>query len=160
MSFHYADTLEKHNCVGGGLDAHIYHVTPTIVVKIVRPDREPEEKEEEHPFLKEIAFYKRLNGCRDRCQNIVECFLMLPDYLFLSYCPHRAMSSRFYDRQERETGTNGFHGRLIRVKEYEILLSLLGGYNNSPLLLTPKNGIADFGKWSFQNLTTIEFSIV
>lgn len=44
---------------------------------------------------------------------------MLPDYLFLSYCTHQAIAPRFYERQERETGTNGFHGRLIRVKEYE-----------------------------------------
>jgi hypothetical protein len=32
------------NWVGGGLDAYIYHVTPTIVVKTVRCDRTPEEK--------------------------------------------------------------------------------------------------------------------
>ncbi|KAJ5378191.1 protein kinase domain protein [Penicillium cataractarum] len=33
MSFHYADALEEHNWIGGGLDAYIYRVTPTIVVK-------------------------------------------------------------------------------------------------------------------------------
>ncbi|KAJ5971970.1 uncharacterized protein N7479_001888 [Penicillium vulpinum] len=119
MDFHYTDALEKHNWIGGGLDAYIYHVTPTIVVKTVRCDRTPEEKAAEHPFLKEIAFYKRLNECQDRCLNIVECLLMLPDYLFLSYCTHKAIAPRFYECQERETGTNGFHGRLIRAKEYE-----------------------------------------
>ena len=119
MSFHYADALEKHDWIGGGLDAYIYRVTPTIVVKTVRRDRTPEQKAAEHPFLKEISFYKRLNECRDRCSNIVECFLMLPDYLFLSYCTHQAIAPRFYARQEREARTNGFRGRLIRVKEYE-----------------------------------------
>lgn len=119
MGFQHANPLEEHNWVGGGLDAYIYHVAPTIVVKTVRRDRTPEEKAAEHPFLKEIAFYKRLNECQDRCPNIVECFLVLPDYLFLSYCAHKAIAPRFYERQEREAGTNGFHGRLIRVKEYE-----------------------------------------
>ena len=122
MSFHYADALQEHKWIGGGLDAYVYHVTPTIVVKTVRRDRAPEEKAADHPFLKEIAFYKRLYECRDQCPNIVECFLMLPDYLFLSYYTHQAnqaIASRFYERQERETGTNGFYGRLIRVKEYE-----------------------------------------
>jgi serine/threonine protein kinase len=119
MAFYYADALEEHSWVGGGLDAYIYHVTPTIVVKTVRCDRTPEEKAAGYLFLKEIAFYKRLNEFQDRCPNIIECFLMLPDYLFLSYCTHKAIAPRFYERQERETGTNGFHRRLIRVKEYE-----------------------------------------
>lgn len=82
MAFHYADTLEKHNWVGGGLDAYIYHVTPTIVVKSVRHDRTPEEIEGEHPFLKEIAFFKKLHENQDRCLSIIECFLILPHHLF------------------------------------------------------------------------------
>jgi len=113
------DTLEKHKYVGGGLAAYIYHITPTIVVKAVRPNRTPEEKTEEHPFLKEIAFFKRLNECQDRCPSIIECFLILPDYFFLSYCAHNAIGPRFYDRQEREIGKSSFRGRVIRVKEYE-----------------------------------------
>lgn len=61
MAFYYADALEEHSWVGGGLDAYIYiyRVTPTIVVKTVRRDRTPEEKAAGHPFLKEIVFYKR-----------------------------------------------------------------------------------------------------
>lgn len=119
MSFHTANALEKHNWVGGGLDAYIYHVAPTIVVKTVRRDRSADEMAAEHPFLKEVAFFKRLNKCQDRCPNIVECFLILSDHLFLSYCTHGAIALRFYERQEREIGTNGFQGRLIRVKQYE-----------------------------------------
>ena len=42
MGFHYADTPEKHDWIGGGLDAYIYHVTPGIAVKIVRHDRPPD----------------------------------------------------------------------------------------------------------------------
>jgi hypothetical protein len=118
MGFHHADTLEEHSWVGGGLDAYIYHVTPTIVVKTVRRDRTPEENAAEHPFLKKIAFYKRLNECQDRCPDIVECFLILPDYLCLPYCTHKAIAPHFYERQEREIRTNNIHGRLIRVKEY------------------------------------------
>lgn len=119
MGFDYADVLEKHNWVGGGLDAYIYHVTPTFVVKTVRCDRSPDEKAAEHLFLKEIAFFKRLNEYPDLCLNIVECFLMLPDHLFLPNCTHKAIAPRFYARQKRERGTNGFQGQLIRVKEYE-----------------------------------------
>lgn len=119
MKFHYGTTLEKHNWVGGGLDAYIYHATPTIVVKTVRHDRTPEENAGEHPFIKEIAFYKRLNENSDRCASIVECFLTLPDHLFLSYCPNNTIAPRLYESQERHAGMNGFHGRLIRVKEYE-----------------------------------------
>lgn len=118
MGFHYTDTLEKHNWVGGGACAYIYHVSPTIVVKTVRPDRSPEEEtEEEHPFLKDIAFYKRLSERQDRCQSIVDCFLILPDHLFLLYCKNNAIIWRFYERQEREN--NRFLSRLIRVKDYE-----------------------------------------
>lgn len=98
MGFYYADALEEYSWVGGGLDAYIYHVTLTIVVKTVRRDQTPEEKAAGYPFLKEIAFYKRLNKCQDRCPNIIECFLMLPDYLFLSYCTYKAIAPRFYER--------------------------------------------------------------
>jgi serine/threonine protein kinase len=119
MSFHYTDTLEKHNWVGGGLDSYLYHVTPTIVVKTVRRDRTTEEEAAEHPFTKEIAFYKKLHERRDRCLNIVECFLILPDHLFLPYCTNKAIASRFYERQQREPGSSGLQGRLIKVQEYE-----------------------------------------
>lgn len=119
MGFHYTDILERHDWVGGGLDAYIYHVTPTIVVKTVRRDRTPEEEAAEHPFLKEITFYKLLNGCKNRPQSIIECFFILPDHLFLSYCPHKSIAHRFYKRQERETASNFFLGRLVKVKEHE-----------------------------------------
>ncbi|KAL3480603.1 kinase domain protein [Aspergillus californicus] len=119
MDFHVADTLEKHDWVGGGFDAYVYHVTPMIVVKTVRHDRAPGEEAAEHPFLKEIVFYKRLNDCEDQSRHIIECFLMLSDHLFLSYCIYKAIAPRFYERQERERGPNGFHGSLLKVKEYE-----------------------------------------
>lgn len=91
MGFHTADTLEVYNRVGGGLDAYIYHVTPTAAVKTNRRDRTVEKLVAEHPFLKEVAFYKRLDEYQDRWPNIVEfvdCFLILPGYRFLSYCIH------------------------------------------------------------------------
>lgn len=120
MASRSADTLERHTWVGGGLDAYIYHVALTIVVKTVRRDRTPEEEAAAaHPFLKEIAFYQRRNESQYPCQDIVECFPLLPDHLFLSYCPHKAIAPRFFERQERETGTNGHFGLLIRATEYE-----------------------------------------
>lgn len=121
MGFHYTGALEKHDVVGIGLHAYIYHVTPAIVVKTVHRDGNPEEAAE-HPFTKEIAFYKRLNEREDRCSSIIDCSLILPNHLFLSYCPHRTIALRLYDRQEREgreEGSNRLRGRLIRVKEYE-----------------------------------------
>lgn len=117
MGFHYTDTLEKHNWVGGGAYAHVYHVSPTIVVKALRPDLSPEEDLEEHPLLKDIAFYKSLNERQDRCQDIVDCFLALPDHLFLSYCANNAIIWRFNKRQERES--DSLLAPLVRVKEYE-----------------------------------------
>ena len=53
MDFRYADTLQKCQWIGGGSYGHIYHVTPTIVVKIVHPNLDPDELAVEgHPFLK------------------------------------------------------------------------------------------------------------
>lgn len=89
------------------------------MVKTVRCDRAPEQVEAEHPFIKEIAFFKRLNEYQDRYLNIVECFLMLPDHLFLSYCTHKSISPCFYERLEREKVKGTLRGRLVRVKEYE-----------------------------------------
>ncbi|KAL5334932.1 kinase-like domain-containing protein [Aspergillus crustosus] len=74
MTAHPAVTAEKSQWIGGGLDASIYRLTPTIVVKTVRCDRTPEEEAAEHPFVKEIAFFKYLNECPDRCASIIECF--------------------------------------------------------------------------------------
>ncbi|KAM5435160.1 hypothetical protein MferCBS31731_006457 [Microsporum ferrugineum] len=117
MGFAYADTLNKHNWVGGGAYAYVYHVSPTIVVKTVRPDRSPKETEE-HPLLNDIAFYKRFNERQDRCPHIVECFLIFPDYLFLSFCANKALIHYYLEyHQEREN--NSLFGRLIRVKEYQ-----------------------------------------
>lgn len=60
-----------------------------------------------------------MNERQDRCQNIIECFLILPDHLFLSYCTNKAIAPRLFERQEREKSRNGIQGCLIRVKEYE-----------------------------------------
>ncbi|PGH02087.1 serine/threonine protein kinase [Helicocarpus griseus UAMH5409] len=60
MDFVYTDKLEKHTWVGGGACAYVYHVWPSIVVKTLRPGLRRNEKDE-HPLLKDIAFYKSLN---------------------------------------------------------------------------------------------------
>ncbi|OAL70024.1 serine/threonine protein kinase [Trichophyton violaceum] len=118
MGFRYSDTLGKHGCIGVGGYACIYLASPTIVVKAVRPDRDhAEEKVMGHPLHGDIAFYKSFNERLDRCPHIVECFLMFPDHLFLSFCANNALLYRFHERQEREI--NDFFGRLIRIKDYE-----------------------------------------
>ncbi|KAK2735828.1 hypothetical protein FQN57_001105 [Myotisia sp. PD_48] len=119
MTFHYADTLEKHNGIHSGIDTNIYHVTPTIAIKAVCLDQAPNYHAGEHPLLREIAFLKRLNQRQDRCAEIVEHFLVLPDHIFLSYCANGSIYPRLRDRQERETGPKTWYGRLIRVKGYE-----------------------------------------
>lgn len=118
MAFRSFDTLDKHGCIGVGGYAYIYLVSPTIVVKTVRPDRDhEEEKVMGHPLRGDITFYKALNERRDRCPHIVECFLTFPDHLFLSFCANKALIYRFHERQEREN--NDFFSRLIRIKDYE-----------------------------------------
>ncbi|KAJ6015817.1 hypothetical protein N7540_010408 [Penicillium herquei] len=119
MSSQYADTLEKNWLVGGGTDALVYHVTPIIVVKAIRANRKPKKEDQEHPFDKEIAFYKGMRDHKDRCQDIVQCFLILTDHLFLSYCEYRSLGSRLGPHQEREVTETAYFGRLIRIKEYE-----------------------------------------
>ncbi|EEP81870.1 predicted protein [Uncinocarpus reesii 1704] len=60
---------------------------------------------------------RRCSILTDSCPNIVERFLILPDHLFLSHCPNKALEYRFREHQERENGN--FFGTLIRVKDYE-----------------------------------------
>ena len=117
MTISSTETAEKHNWVCGGSYSNIHHVAPSIVVKIVRPDVKAQEPE--HPFLKEIAFFKRMNESQNECSSIIECFLVFPDHIFLSFCPNRTVGHRLHPRQEREPGVNGFPGRVSRVKEYE-----------------------------------------
>jgi serine/threonine protein kinase len=118
MSFHYADTLKEHNWIGGGLNAYLpRHPNHCCENCASRPN--PRRKGTRASFPQGDHISQTSRECRDRCAHILECFLMPPDHLFLSYCPHKAIAPRFYKRQERNTGPNGFHGRLIRVKEYE-----------------------------------------
>ena len=110
------NSLKKNDCVGFGNKSIVYKVGPTIVVKTVR-DQNP--KAEEHPFLRELNFYRCLNKRQDRSPDIVQCFLALPDHLFLSYCDSNRIDLRFSEHQEREKRLDGFPGRLIRVNNYE-----------------------------------------
>mgnify|MGYP001636025198 CR=1 FL=1 len=110
--------------VGAGIYSIIYHVAPTIVVKIgencsCRPDPRRKGNPRGGHFDQEIAFFKGLDKLQDRCPDIVICFLMLPDYLFLPYCTHGPLFARFFHYQEREPTINHWVGRVIRVKEYE-----------------------------------------
>lgn len=73
--------LKKNDGVGFGNKSIAYKASPTIVVKTVN-----DQSEAEGPFRQEIKFYKSLDERRDQCPHIVQCFLALPHYLFLSYC--------------------------------------------------------------------------
>ena len=111
----FFDSLEKNVCVGTGSSCVVYHVSPNIVVKAVRHTT----IEEKHPFLRELAFYKSLNECNDRCADIIECFLALPDYIFLSYCDLNQLGRRLTERQTCETLSDGSPGRVISVNEFD-----------------------------------------
>jgi serine/threonine protein kinase len=108
------DSLEKHDCVGCGNKSIVYKVSPTIVVKKARQN-----SDENHAFLREIEFYRCLAKRQDRCPDIVECFLALPDHLFLFYCDLNRVDLRYSEHQEREKCADGFPGRLIRVNHNE-----------------------------------------
>lgn len=106
--------LERHDGVGCTAKAIVYKVSPTIVVKKTRSD--PYERD---GFARELEFYRCLAQRPDRCSAIVECFLALPEHLFLSYCDLNRIEIRYREYQEREQRADGFRGRLIRVKHYE-----------------------------------------
>ncbi|KAI1936451.1 hypothetical protein LOZ12_005456 [Ophidiomyces ophidiicola] len=111
--------FRKHDGVGFGSRGTIYHVSPGIVVKASHPSANDVSSEEEPPFIQEAKFYNRLNEQDDRCQHIIECFIALPDFLFLSYYSNDSLHRRFFNRQERGKTPSGFWGHLIRVTEYE-----------------------------------------
>ena len=98
------------------LETPLSTVGQTIVVETVR-DRNP--KAEEHPFLRELNFYRCLNKRQDCSPDVVQCFVALPDNVFISYCNYNRIDLRFSECQEREKRSDGFPGRLIRVKNYE-----------------------------------------
>lgn len=108
-------TLRKNDGAGHGNKSLVYKVSPTIVVKALSDQKH----EEEHPFRREIEFYGLLAKRQDRCPDIIECFLALPNYLFLSYCDLNRIDLRFYEYQDREKRVDGFSGRFIRMNNYE-----------------------------------------
>lgn len=116
MTRSYPSILERNNCVGTGSVCLVYNVSPTIVVKSIRAQRF---EAEQRPFRREINFFECLKKQQDQCPDIVECFLALPDHLFLSICPLNNISHRFSDGQAREKLPHGFPGRLIQANEYE-----------------------------------------
>ncbi|PGG99673.1 CAMK protein kinase [Helicocarpus griseus UAMH5409] len=113
----FSDTLEKNVCVGTGSSCVVYHASPTIVVKAVRRSN----MEEKHPFLREIEFIKALHERQDRCTDIIECFLALPDHIFLSYCEFNQLGRRLNERQICETLSDGSPGRVISVVKFDDL---------------------------------------
>jgi serine/threonine protein kinase len=98
--------LRKYDCVGVGAVAVVLRISHEIVVKyprIIECER----------FQREVEFYRLLDS-REPCPDIVECFLVLPNAIFLSYCSTNNLHQRFLSRQIRET-TEDDPGRVIDV---------------------------------------------
>lgn len=115
-------SLYKCDYAGHGNRSMVYRVSPSIVVKCIAkgdPTASGVQDSNEDPFELEYKFYHRLRSERDRCPDIIECFLDLPGFLFLSYCSNRDLQRRYEEYQQRETRPNGFPGRLICVVKHE-----------------------------------------
>ncbi|KAM5442933.1 hypothetical protein MferCBS31731_001805 [Microsporum ferrugineum] len=106
--------IRKKDCVGCGAKANVHKASETIVVKVSNSNAPTED-----PFLQEVKFYKRLFEEKDRCLDIVDCFIALPNYIFLSYCCNDNLARRFFKYQKREIRPNGRPGKLLGIKEYE-----------------------------------------
>ncbi|KAM5494714.1 hypothetical protein MaudMau93_000010 [Microsporum audouinii] len=119
--------IRKKDCVGCGAKANVHRASETIVVKVSNSSAPTED-----PFLQEVKFYKRLFEEKDRCLDIVDCFIALPNYIFLSYCCNDNLARRFFKYQEREIRPNGRPGKLLGIKNMRTLRLFPNGYNNSP----------------------------
>ncbi|KAM5444341.1 putative aspartate kinase [Microsporum ferrugineum] len=108
--------IRRKDGVGCGAKANVHKASETIVVKVPNSSTLANEKD---PFSQEIKFYKRLFEEKDRCPDIIECFIALPDYIFLSYCCNDNLARRFFNYQERGPRPSGCYGKLISVKQYE-----------------------------------------
>ncbi|EFR01314.1 serine/threonine protein kinase [Nannizzia gypsea CBS 118893] len=108
--------IKRKEGIGFGVKANIHRASATIVVKVPNSEALAAEKE---PFLEEAKFYNRLFEEKEKCLDIVECFVALPDFIFLSYCCNDNLARHFFNYQEREVLPYGSPGKLISVKQYE-----------------------------------------
>jgi serine/threonine protein kinase len=98
--------LRKYDCVGVGAVAVVLRISREIVVKYPRSI-------ESERFKHEVEFYRLLDS-QESCPDIVQCFLVLPNAIFLSYCSANSLHKRFLSRQIREP-TEDHTGRVIGV---------------------------------------------
>ncbi len=98
--------LRKYDCVGVGAVAVVLRISDKIVVKY--PRRIKDER-----FKHEIEFYRLLDS-QQLCPDIVPCFLVLPNAIFLSYCSAKSLHERVLSRQIREP-TEDHRGRVISI---------------------------------------------
>ncbi|OAL35064.1 hypothetical protein AYO20_05779 [Fonsecaea nubica] len=103
---HVPPKLSKYDWVGEGAVCIVYQVHPRIVVK--HPLKSGYEQ-----FHREVQFYGLLKR-KSICRDIVECFLLLPNAIFLSYCAAGSLSQRLMSRQIRED-LEEYPGRVIEV---------------------------------------------
>ncbi|EZF36206.1 serine/threonine protein kinase [Trichophyton interdigitale H6] len=108
--------IRRKHGVGCGAKAIIHKASETIVVKVPHSTALAADK---NPISAEVKFYNRMFEEKGRCLDIVECFIALPNFIFLSYCCNDTVGRRFSNYQERELLPSGLHGRLMSVKQYE-----------------------------------------
>ncbi|EGD92388.1 serine/threonine protein kinase [Trichophyton rubrum D6] len=108
--------IRRKDCVGSGAKANVHKANETIVVKVPNSSTIAEGNS---PFSQEAKFYNRVLGEKERCPDIVECFIASSDFIFLSYCCNNTLAHRYFKYQEREIRPNGRPGKLLSVKEYE-----------------------------------------
>lgn len=98
--------LRKYDCVGVGAVAVVLRISREIVVKYPRSI-------ESERFKHEVEFYRLLDS-QEPCSDIVQCFLVLPNAIFLSYCSGNSLYQRFLSRQIREPTEDNI-GRVIGI---------------------------------------------
>jgi serine/threonine protein kinase len=120
--------LRKYDCVGVGAVAVVLRISHEIVVKYPRSIQDER-------FKREVEFYRLLDS-QEPCPDIVECFLVLPNAIFLSYCSANNLHERFLSRQIREP-TEEYPGRVTSV--------------------TVKDDIGTVGRWLQQLVSAAAF---
>lgn len=103
-------SLQKHEFLGSGTTAFVFRINQAIVVKY------PKDKNNEC-FQAEVDFYKDLKS-QSSSPDIVECFLLHPNAIFLQYCENGSLHSRLLSRQVRIPAQDQ-PGKVVSVSELE-----------------------------------------
>jgi serine/threonine protein kinase len=86
--------LRKYDCVSVRAVAVVLRISREIVLKYPRSIKSER-------FKHKVKFY-RLLGSQASCPDIFQCFLVLLNAIFLSYCSANSLHKRFLSRQIRD----------------------------------------------------------